>query len=123
MARLAGTAGSVTVAEAAAQAGIKSWKLDHTFDTLDSTGFDSSGHRTFLPGLDTWAGSFEGYKDGAPLTIGTEIALLLKQSATASQNWGGQAIITGSHPALGVDGLSTISYDFQGTGTLTLPTT
>jgi hypothetical protein len=123
MARLAGTAGSVTVAGAAAQAGIKSWKLDHTFDTLDSTGFDSSGHRTFLPGLDTWSGSFEGYKDGAPLTIGTEIALLLKQSATGTQDWGGQAIITGSHPAISTDGLSVMSYDFQGTGAITTPST
>ncbi len=123
MARLAGTAGSVTVAGAAAKAGIKSWKLDHTFDTLDSTGFDSSGHRNFLPGLDTWSGSFEGYKDGAPLAIGTEIALLLKQSATGTQDWGGQAIITGSHPSMGVDGLSVMSYDFQGTAAITTPST
>jgi hypothetical protein len=90
---------------------------------LDTTGFDSSGHRNYLPGLDGWSGSFEGYKDGAPISIGTEVALLLKQSATATQDWGGQAIITGSHPGISVDGLSVISYDFQGTGAITVPTT
>jgi hypothetical protein len=121
MARLVGTAGQVTVA-AAEVVGIKSWKIDHTFDTLDTTGFDSSGHRYFLPGIDTWSGSFEGYKDGAPLTIGTEIALVLKQSATSTQKYTGQAIITGAHPSVSVDGLNTISYDFQGTAALTIAT-
>lgn len=121
MARLVGTAGKVTVA-ASEVVGIKSWKLDHTFDTLDGTGFDSSGHRTFLPGLDTWAGSFEGFKDGAPLTIGTAIALELLQSATANQKYTGSAIISGAHPSVSVDGLNLISYDFQGTGALTIAT-
>jgi hypothetical protein len=121
MARLIGTAGQVTVAGSEV-VGIKSWKLDHTFDTLDSTGFDSSGHRYFLPSLDGWSGSFEGFKDGAPLTIGTEIALELKQSATSTQKYTGQAIIHGAHPSVSVDGLNVISYDFTGTGALVIAT-
>ncbi len=122
MSRLAGYAGDVTVGGASVT-GIKSWKLDYTFDALEGTGFDSSGARAFIPGLKTWSGSFEGSKDGAPLTIGTEIALVLKESATANQKWNGQAIIMGQHPATATDGLAMIAYDFQGTGALSIPTT
>ena len=122
MARLAGYAGAVTVAGAAAMAGIKSWKVDYTFDTLDSTGFDDTGTRAFIPGLKGWSGSFEGYKDGAPLTIGTEIALVLKESAVGTQLYSGQAIINGLHQSTGIDGLVTTGYDFQGTAALTVAT-
>ena len=122
MARLSGKAGEVNVA-AAAVGGMKSWTLDYTYDALEGTGFDSSGHRVYTVGLDGWSGSFEGNKDSAPLTIGTEVALILKESATATQKWSGQAIITGSHPATAVDGLVTYAYDFQGTGALTIATT
>ncbi len=121
MARLAGYAGDVTVA-ASSVTGIKSWKLDQTFEALESTAFDSVGVRAYLSGLKGWSGSFEGFKDGAPLTIGTEIALVLKESATATQKYTGQAIINGMHPSAGIDGLASISYDFQGTGALTIAT-
>lgn len=122
MAKLAGYGGSVSVA-AATVAGIKSWALDHTYIALETTGFDSSGHKAFIPGIDEWAGSFEGFKDGAPLAIGTEIALILLESAVATQKWLGQAIITGVHPKTSVDGAVEYSYDFQGTGALTAATT
>jgi len=121
MARLSGVAGQVTVASAEV-VGIKSWTLNHTFDTLDTTGFDSSGHRTFLPGLDGFNGSFEGYKDGAPLTIGTEIALELRQSATSTQKYTGQAIINSAADTVTVEGLCTASYSFTGTVALVIAT-
>jgi hypothetical protein len=98
--------------------GIKSWKLDRVVDVVDTTGFDSSGHRTYIPVLHGWSGSFEGYKDGAPITIGTVIGLELQESATATQQYRGTAIINGSHPSLSVDGLSVISYDFTGVGAI-----
>ncbi len=122
MARLAGTGGSVSVATNDVD-GIKSWTLDQTFDALESTAFDSSAHRAYIPGLDGWSGSFEGYKNGVPLTIGTEIALILEEVLnSASQMFNGQAIITGLHATTAVDGLVTYSYDFQGTAGLTIAT-
>ena len=121
MARLSGKAGSAYITDADVD-GIKSWTLDYTYDALESTGFDSSGHRAYIPGLDGWRGSFEGYKEGVPLTIGTEIALELKESATATQKFTGQAIITGLHANTPVDGLVTYGYDFQGTAALVIPT-
>ncbi len=121
MARLAGKAGEVTVA-AGSVTGIKSWTLDYKVDAVEGTGFDSSGHRIYAAGLDGWSGSFEGYKDSAPLTIGSEIALVLKESQTATQKFTGQAIITNLKPTTHVEGLVAYAYDYQGTGALVIPT-
>jgi len=121
MARLAGTGGNVKYgAGPTTVAGIKSWTLDYVYNTAEGTGFDSSGHKEFKPTLDEWSGSFEGSKDGAPISIGTEVALELEESATAGQEWTGQAIITAVHSSVTVEGLVTYSYDFQGTGALTV---
>lgn len=120
MARLAGKAGQVDAA--AEVVGVKSWTIDYEYDVLESTAFDSAGVKAFLPAGSGWSGSFEGHKDGAPLTIGTEVALALKESQTATQKFTGQAIIKGLHAVGSHDGLITYSYDFQGTGVLTIPT-
>lgn len=105
-----------------AVAGIKSWTLDYAYDVLETTGFDSSGNRTFKPGACQWSGSFEGFKDGAPLTIGSVYGIELRESSTATQQWRGSAIITGVHPAVSFDGLVTVAYDFQGTHGLEIAT-
>lgn len=107
---------------AKAIAGIKSWTLDQTVDALETTGFDSSGHRTYVAGLDSWSGSFEGYKDGAPLTIGSVVGLELQESSTATQQFRGSAIIMGLHANVSADGVATYSYDFQGTDKLEIAT-
>jgi hypothetical protein len=121
MARLVGTGGEVTQAGGTI-AGIKSWQLDYEYDTHESSGFDNSGVKAFKVGASGWSGSFEGYKDGAPLTIGTEVALVLKESQTATQQFSGQAIITKLGAKTGHNELSTYTYAFQGTGVLTIPT-
>lgn len=122
MARLSGVAGQVTVAGVEVT-GIKSWTLDQKVDALEGTGFDSSSVKVYSPGLSGWSGSFEGYKNAAPLTIGTEIALVLKESGTATQKHTGQAIVTGFSPKTDVSGLVLYAYTFQGTGALTIATT
>ena len=118
--RLVGYGGSVYIGSDIA--GIKSWKVDYIFDVVETTGFDSGGAKVYIPGLKGWSGSFEGYKDGFPLTIGTEVALVLKESQTTGQNYYGQAIVTGLHPSVSIDGLAVVSYDFQGTAGLTIAT-
>ena len=126
MAQLSGREGDVYIG--ANVAGIKSWTLDYTVDVLDTTDFVDGGSspygRTFVPGLSTWAGSFEGFKDGAPQTLGysaTAVTLSLKEDGTTF--WSGTAFITGIHSSVSVDGLVSYGYDFQGTGTLTVSTT
>jgi predicted secreted protein len=99
-------------------AGIKSWTIDYVVDALEVTGFDSSGNRQFVAGSKSWSGSFEGYKDGVPLSIGSIFHMELRESATATQQWRGSAVITGLHASVAVDGLVTYSYDFQGTDVL-----
>ncbi len=121
MARVVGTAGEVTQAGATI-AGIKNWELDYVVAALNSTGFDSAGVSAFVAGPSEWKGKFDGFKDGAPLTIGTIVALVLKETQTATQKWNGQALINGVHAKTGHDALVGYSYDFQGTGALTIPT-
>ncbi len=103
-------------------AGIKAWTLDYTVDMLDTTDFTdgaaTNNARTFLPGLSQWSGTFEGVKDGAPLTIFSQVSIELAESATVTQMWLGNVVITGIHPNVATDGLVTYTYDYQGVGEL-----
>jgi len=120
MAHVAGKAGEVD--NGATISGIKSWTLDYTVDALETTDFADAGVRSYIAGCSGWSGSFEGYKEGAPEAIGSEVALTLKETQTANQCWVGQALITGIHPSTSFDGVVSYSYDFQGTAGLTVAT-
>ena len=101
--------------------GIKSWTLDYTVGVVDVTDFGSTGTRDVLPAVSQWSGSFEGYKDGVPLSIGTEYYLTMGESNTDYQGWLGKAVITGAHPNVAFDGSVSYSYDFEGTAALETP--
>jgi len=105
-----------------AVAGIKSWTLDYTVDALETTDFADAGVRSYIAGCSQWGGSFEGYKEAAPLSIGTIYGLELRESGTATQQWRGSALITGVHATTSFDGVVSYSYDFQGTMGLVLAT-
>jgi predicted secreted protein len=121
MAHLLGKAGEVLATATAT--GIKSWTLDQTQEMIDCTDFADLGRKNFIVGPSEWGGSFEGYKDGAPLAISTAgITLQLKESATTGQIFTGTAYITGFHANVSWDGVVTYSYDYVGCGTLTLAT-
>jgi len=130
MAHLSGKAGNVysttaggTLTGEVVVAGMKSWTIDYTSDALEATDFADAGLKTYIAGLSGWSGSFEGNKDGAPgLTPGTSYVLDLRESATTTQKYTGTALITGMHGTASVDGIVGLSYDFQGSGTLTVPT-
>ena len=127
MAHLSGKAGHVysttTGTTVAIVAGMKSWTLDYTQDALETTDFADAGVRTFIAGLSGWSGSFEGFKDGKPIAIGAVTVLDLRESATTTEKYTGAALITGIHSSVSVDGVVALSYDFQGSGVLTPPTT
>jgi len=101
-------------------AGIRSWAIDYVVDTLEVTDFASAGYKEYIIAGSGWSGTFEGYKDGAPLTIGSQYGIELAESATTTQMWLGNAIITGVHASVSQDGVISYSYDFQGTGNLTV---
>ncbi len=130
MAHYAGNAGSVAIGADAgtAQSGIKSWTLDYTLSVVDTTDFADAGTRSILPSVSQWSGSFEGYKDVFATTpvLGvstTAVNLVLKETATTTQRYSGSAFITGVHANVSYDGVVSYSFDFEGTGALTVPTT
>lgn len=117
-----GKTGSVTISSAIA--GIKSWTLDVTADTVETTSFDDAGVRAYLGTVIGFSGSFEGYKTGVPLVIDGDVDdFTLAETTTGTQAWTGSLILTGLHVTSSHDGLVTYAYDFQGTGALTEPTT
>lgn len=121
MPRLSGKAGYILVYGATAT-GIRNWSVDHTFDMLDVTAFDSSGHRQYVAGVDDWKGSFAGFKDGIILAIGTSGTVGLYESTSTTQVWTGTVLISGRHASVAVDGVVEYSYDFQGSGVISPPT-
>lgn len=127
MAKFSGVKGYVGVSTAVA--GINQWSMDYTVDMLDTTDFSASGISAFIPGKSQWSGTFSGYKDGAPKNLSSAtFDLWLIESATAAvasseaKAWNGNAYISGIHPTVAHDGIVSYAYDFQGTGTLTIPT-
>ena len=124
MAHIAGTGGSILIGTTTGT-GIKSWSLDYTVDMLESTDFADAGVRNYIVGCRGWSGSFEGFKDGlnSTLILATATCLLtLNESATSGQSYIGGAFITGVHPSVSFDGIVSYSFDFQGSGSLTVAT-
>jgi len=120
MTHRSGVAGQVdSPAEAV---GIKSWSLESSVDMLDTTDFADAGISAFIPGKSQWSGSFDGFKDGTPqaITVGAAITLKLYETQEANEFWTGSAFITAVRVTVDHDGLVSYSYDFQGTGALTV---
>ena len=97
--------------------GIKSWTCPQIAGVGDITDFQSSGLKEFILLLKEWSGTFEGSLDGTPLTLGSTYTLHLGLVGTTE--YYGSAIITGINPGVSVEGINVISYNFQGTSTLT----
>ena len=121
MARIAGYGGDLLAPGIIA--GIREWSLDYTAAAIDTSGFDGGQAKNFTVGQTEWSGSFNGFKDGAPLAIGTEIVAEFQESGVATQKWSGTIVITSIKPDTAVDGVVSYGYEFQGTGALTVPTT
>lgn len=118
MAEKSGKAGYVDTASAVG--GIKSWTIDYTVDSLETTDFADGGTKSFVTGCTGWSGTFEGYKDGTVQTIGTS-SITLKLYEDATYYWTGTAYITGIHASTANDGIALVNYDYQGTGAVTAP--
>ena len=119
MAKIAGKSGFVGIGDSASRvAGINQWSVDYTVDMLETTDFSASGIATYIPGISRWGGTFSGFKDGVPQSLGVanSVSLFLAESQTL--NWSGLAFISGVHPNTNYDGIVSYAYDFQGTGAL-----
>jgi len=108
--------------------GIREWSIDVAAGVVDSTGFSDGQDKVFTVVQKEWSGSFSGFKDGAPLAIGTNVAIELMEAEVAlpgpsTAAWRGQAVVTNVKPASSVDGVVQYAYDFQGIYGLEWPTT
>jgi hypothetical protein len=104
-------------------AGIRAWSLDVIANVEDTSSYQDGQTKVFEVTQKEWSGSFEGFKDGAPLAIGTVVGLELRESSTSTQQWRGTGIITAIRPGSSVSGMTMYSYDFQGIHGLEWPTT
>jgi len=121
--KYAGKLGQLQTPSLTAIAGIKSWTLDQTVDTVETTSFDDLGVGAYIGAVTRWSGSFEGYKTGTALVIdGSATTITLVEDVSlVGQTWSGACILTGISVANAFDGLNTYSYTFQGSGELTEP--
>lgn len=103
-------------------AGIRAWSIDYVANIQDTTSFQDGQAKVFSVLQTEWSGSFEGFKDGAPLAIGSIYGIELRESSTATQQWRGTILITNARPVSSVDGMVTYAYDFQGIHELEVPT-
>ena len=110
----------------------KSWSLDLSQETAEVTNFGSGGWKESQAGLKSWSGSivlmFDGGADAgeaglfAGVVSGSTIAVVLKTGATgggSSEQFSGNANVTGISVPVDVNGFIEISVDFEGTGELT----
>ncbi|GAI86490.1 unnamed protein product [marine sediment metagenome] len=120
MAELAGKHGSVTLANA--QLSVKNWSMSLVGDALETTNFDNStGGRSYIPGLKGWSGSFEcNYSTGNTALPGSSGTIICKTSTGITGVFKGGIIITGMDVTTPIDGIVTQSYTFQGTGAVGL---
>ena len=119
MSRLSGKNGSVVVGTSTTIAGIKQWSIEDNADALRISGFDSGGHHDLGIGIDGWKGSFSGFKDGAPLAIGSLVTLTLKESQTNTDRvYQGSALLMARKHEVAYEGIVQYAYEFMGSGVL-----
>ena len=121
MGKVAGKSGYVAIGATASQvSGTNQWSIDYTADMLETTDFSASGVATYIPGVSRWSGTFSGYKDGVPQTLGVTNSVSIYLAESGTTNWSGLAFISGVHPTTNHDGIVSYAYDFQGTAGLTV---
>lgn len=127
MAKVTGKDGGVHIG-ASKIAELANWNLDLGADDIDVTSFDSEGWKEFLAGLKEWSGSAEGNFDptdtnGQKAILnawlnGEAVTLDLKVNSTIT--FSGSALVKPSIETP-IDDKVSFSFDFQGTGALSLP--
>ena len=108
-------------------AGIRSWSLDQVANVQDVSAYSDGQDKVFIVTQKEWSGSFEGFKNQAPLNVGLHVGLELFEAEPAwpivpTQSWRGMAVITNCRPSSTVDGVVQYAYDFQGIYNLEVPT-
>ena len=113
------TAGGTGIGE------LTGYTLETTADVVEDTQLSDAG-KTFVAGRTSFSGTLEMSYDETDspqqtLTAGTSIAFILAPEGNSSgdETFTGTGIVTGMSVNVSLDGISTRSVTFQGTGTLT----
>lgn len=125
-----GHAGSVTVASGA-MGNAKAWSLDISQETTDTTDLSSTGWKTSDATLKSWSGSItavfdaSGTAEGAlqtGLTGGSSVSLDLQlgDGSGSYDKYSGSANITSQSVTNDVNGIVEATFNFEGTGALTI---
>jgi len=105
---------------------VTGFTLEQSADTVEDTELTDTA-KTFIADKSSWNGSIEGHYDGTDstgqqaLTIGASVSLDLypEGETTGDQHFSGTGIITGISLSNAIGSTVTVSFTFQGTGTLT----
>ena len=113
------TAGGTGIGE------LTGYTLETTADVVEDTQLSDAG-KTFVAGRTSFSGTLDMSYDETDspqqtLTAGTTIAFILAPEGNASgdETFTGSGIVTGMSVNVTLDGITTRSVTFQGTGTLT----
>nr|BAR38218.1 phage major tail protein 2 [uncultured Mediterranean phage uvMED] len=113
------TAGGTGIGE------LTGYTLETTADVVEDTQLSDAG-KTFVAGRTSFSGTLEMSYDETDspqqtLTAGTTIAFILapEGNSTGDETFTGSGIVTGMSVNVTLDGITTRSVTFQGTGTLT----
>lgn len=125
MATLTGNSGTVKVG-ANAIAEIRSFSVDETADTIESTSMGDT-YRTFEASLKSWNGSVDVFFDDTDtngqvaLTVGSSVTVnfQVEGSTTGDHLLSGTALVTSRTINSSFDGLVEASLSLQGDGALT----
>lgn len=133
MANYEGSAGTVKIKSgsdtATAVASVRTWSMEITRETVESTSMSSGGNRTYVKGLQTFSGSMDIVYDDSENTIvstamnpdtdDTVTVELYSASGADTSKFAGDVIITSYSVTASYDGLTEASVSFQGTGAIT----
>ncbi len=118
------TGDGTTLPNVPVQVGMNSWTVKLAQTAAEVTNFADVGVKRFILGESGWSGTFSGNKTGAPLPILNGLfSAVFQESATSTQWWLGQILITDVSSKVDSKNVVQYSYSFTGSGALTLATT
>jgi len=108
--------------------GVTGYTIDTTADVVEDTSLGNAA-KTYMAGRTAFSGSIDMHYDEGDtaqetLDVGATIAftLLPEGNTSGDQSFAGSGIVTSMSVGVSLDGVSTRSVAFQGTGALTIGT-
>lgn len=107
-------------------ANVTSWSCTQEADVLETSAMGTGGAKTYVGSMTSWSGTVECFLDTAAqhsaLTVGDLVTITLDTDGTGSAGsvYSGDVIITSAATTVGAADIVTVSFDYQGTSTLTI---